>query len=66
MIKLALLPGVDTIIIKKNSDSKDFITTPDSFIIRKDVLISIIFGLLNEKIISEKILEGLLEDYNSA
>jgi hypothetical protein len=65
MIRLALLPGVDTVIIKKDSDAKDFITTPDSFIVRKDVLVSIIFGLLKQEILNEKVLEGLLEDYNS-
>jgi hypothetical protein len=65
MIRLTLLPGVDTVIIKKDSGAKDFITTPDSFIVRKDILMNIILGLLKQEIINEKVLEGLLEDYNS-
>ena len=64
-ISIMLLPKVNTFVIKKDSDSRVFITTPDSFIVRYDVFLNILLSMLKQGLIDEQVLSGLLEDYST-
>jgi hypothetical protein len=64
-LSVIFLSGTDTFVIKKTSETKMFITTPDSFIIGKDGFIFLIDFMVKNKFISPKTLEGILEEINT-
>jgi hypothetical protein len=59
------LPEVRALVIKKDTDSRLFITTPDSIIISSDVYIFILRSLVAKGLLDYHILEGILEELNS-
>ena len=61
-----LLPGVNAIVIRKGTDSRLFLTTPDSFIIKREVLIQLVRVLVMNGLIEHEILEGILEEVHLA
>jgi hypothetical protein len=56
---------MNTIVIKQSGDKKFFIATSDSIVIDIFGLSSILKFLLMSKMMSPRVLEGILEEYNS-
>lgn len=56
---------MNTIVIKQSGDMKFFVSTNDSIVIDIFGLSSILKFLLFSKMLSPKVLEGILEEYNS-
>jgi len=64
-ISITALPGTDTLVIRKNSDSRVFILTDDSIIIGKDTLVVLLKYMMINNMINYKIIEGLLEEVHT-
>jgi hypothetical protein len=64
-ISVTLLPGTETLVIRKDSDSRVFILTSDSIIISKNTLIVILKYMMEHDMINHKTLEGLLEEFHT-
>jgi hypothetical protein len=64
-ISITLLPGTDTLVIRKGEDSRVFILTNDSIIISKDTLVVLLKYMMKNNLINPKILEGLLEEVHT-
>ena len=65
MIKILKLKGLNAISIKKEKEDKMFISTNNSFIISIPSFATLIRYLVFNKIMSPKVLEGILEEYYS-
>ena len=67
MEKLSVLTlgGSNTLVIKKGSDSRFFITTPDSIIIGKEGFITLLNFLVTNDFIHQNTLRGILEQANT-
>jgi hypothetical protein len=61
-ISVISLPGTNTLIIRKDENSRVFILTNDSIIISKDTLVVLLKYMLINNLINHKIFEGLLEE----
>lgn len=61
-ISVTLLPNTDTLVVRKNSESRVFILTDDSIIISKDTLVILLKYMMKNNLINPKIIEGLLEE----
>jgi len=55
------LGGADTLVIRKNQNSRFFITTSDSIIIGRDSFITLLNFLVSNGFIHPKVLHGILE-----
>lgn len=64
-ISIMVLPGTDTIVVRKDPNSRVFILTNDSIIINKDTLVILLKYMMNTNILSHKIFEGLLEEIHT-
>lgn len=64
-ISISALPGTDTLVIRKDKDSRVFILTDDSIIISKSTLIVLLKYMMKNNIINHKTLEGLLEELHT-
>jgi hypothetical protein len=64
-ISVTILPGTDTLVIRKDSSSRVFILTDDSIIISRDTLVVLLKYMLTNEIINHKIMEGLLEELHT-
>lgn len=64
-ISITALSGTDTLIIRKNADSRVFILTDDSIIISKDTLVVLLKYMMINNLINPKVLEGLLEEVHT-
>jgi len=64
-ISVTLLPGTDTLVIRKDENSRVFILTNDSIIISKDTLVVLLKYMMQNDLINHKILEGLLEELHT-
>jgi hypothetical protein len=64
-IKVLALSGSDTLVIRKVGESKFFITTPDSIIIGRDGFVTLLNFLVSNNFINHKVLEGIIEQYNT-
>lgn len=56
---------MNTIVIKQTGDKRFFVATPDSIVIDIFGLSSILKFLLVSKMLSPKVLEGILEEFRS-
>lgn len=56
---------MNTIVIKQSGDKKFFVATPDSIVIDIFGLSSILKFLLFSKMLSKRVLEGVLEEFDS-
>lgn len=60
------IPSTTILVIKKSGeDNKFFITTSDSIIISKEGLVTLVNYLLKNGYIDERVIKGLLEEYNT-
>lgn len=64
-ISITVLPGTDTLVIRKNATSRVFILTDDSIIISRDTLVVLLKYMVMNDLINHKILEGLLEELHT-
>ena len=64
-ISVTVLPGTNTLVIRKDEDSRVFILTNDSIIISKDTLVVLLKYMLMNNLINHKIFEGLLEEIHT-
>ncbi len=62
-VSITLLPGTETLVIRKNSDSRVFILTADSIIISRNTLIVLLKYMMEHNMINHKTVEGLLEEF---
>lgn len=53
-VSVLLLRGTNTIVIRKEPDSNVFLTTPDSFILSKEILLQIVDRLCELEIIKQE------------
>jgi hypothetical protein len=59
------LGGANTLVIRKTTDSRFFITTDDSIIISRDALITLLNFLVSNGFLHPKVLHGILEQTNT-
>ena len=64
-LQILSLAGTNTLVIRKSSDSRLFITTPDSIIIGLDGLAFLVNYIVKHEILSPVVLMGILEEYNT-
>jgi hypothetical protein len=64
-VSINLLNGTDTLVIKKHPDSRVFISTNDSIILGRGTLIQLLYSLVKNGIISEKVLQGIIEEIHT-
>lgn len=64
-LRVIKLPHMNTLVIKQSGDKRFFVATSDSIVIDIFGLSSILKFLLISGILSPKVLEGILEEYNS-
>lgn len=64
-ITINLLPGTETLVIRKDSNSRVFILTDDSIIISKSTLVVLLKHMMEHNIINHKTIEGLLEELHT-
>lgn len=64
-LRVFKIPHMNVIVIKQTGGSNFFVSTKDSIVIDIFGLSSILKFLLFSKMISPKVLEGILEEYNS-
>lgn len=64
-VSITLLPGTETLVIRKNSDSRVFILTVDSIIISRNTLIVLLKYMMEHNMINHKTVEGLLEEFHT-
>lgn len=64
-LKIIPLAGSDTLVIRKEKDSRFFITTSDSIVISRDALVMLLNFLVKNEYIHAKTLEGILEEVNT-
>jgi len=64
-IYISLLPGTETVVIRKNNESRVFILTNDSIIISKDTLMILFMYMMKHNLINHKTIEGLLEELHT-
>lgn len=64
-LRVFKIPHMDTIVIKQTGGNAFFVSTQDSIVLHMFGLTSILKFLLFSRIMSPKVLEGLLEEYNS-
>lgn len=62
-VMITRLNDLNTLVIKKSNDSNFFISTKNSFIISIPNLAYLIKYLLFSKLLSPKVLEGILSEY---
>jgi len=62
-IKVTKIPNLNTIVIKQEDGRDFFITSSDSIVISVSSFIFILHFLIMNGYISQKTLEGILEDY---
>lgn len=63
-IDITYLPRVNCFIIRKHG--KAFLTTKDAVIFDREMFIQMLHAMVKNGQIDYKILEGILEDYNTA
>lgn len=64
-ISVTLLPGTETLVIRKDEGSRVFILTNDSIIISKDTLVVLLKYMMQNNLINHKVFEGLLEELHT-
>ena len=64
-LKVTKIPNLNTIVIKQEEGRDFFITSSDSIVISVSSLIFIIHFLVMNGYISQKTIEGILEEYYS-
>ena len=64
-LSVLTLGGSNTLVIRKSSGSRFFITTPDSIIIGKDGFIIMLNFLVTNGFIHQNTLRGILEQANT-
>lgn len=64
-ITIGYLPDSDVLVFRKIPESKVFLNTGDSIILSRATFIVLINYLVSKNIISPKVLEGILEEYNT-
>jgi len=64
-LKIIPLAGSDTLVIRKEKNSRFFITTSDSIVIGREALVMLINFLVKNEFIHVKTLEGILEEANT-
>ena len=64
-IKVSKIEGLNTIILKQSDNKSFFIASPTAIVISIQSLSFILKSLLDLEILSPKVLEGILEEYNS-
>jgi len=64
-ISITLLPGTETLVIKKAIDSRVFILTTDSIIMSRNTLIVILKYMMEHDMINHKTIEGLIEEFHT-
>jgi hypothetical protein len=64
-LKITRLPKLNLLVIKQTDEKGFFISTPNSIIISVSSLAFILKFLVTNDIMSFKVLEGILEEYNS-
>lgn len=62
-VQITRLNDLNTLVIKKSKDSNFFISSKNSFIISIPNLAYVIKFLLFTKLLSPKVIEGILEEY---
>lgn len=63
-VSILPLAGSDTVVIRKYDDVT-FLTTSDSIVISVSLLVRIVNFLVRNNIISHKLIEGILEEFNT-
>lgn len=64
-LQVTKIPHMNIIVIKQLGDKKFFVSTSDSIVIDIFGLSSILKFLLFSGMLSKRVLEGILEEYNS-
>ena len=64
-LEINKLEGINVIVIKRTQGDEFFMTSPDSIIIGLSEFATLLNYLVKSDIVSTKILEGILEEYNS-
>jgi hypothetical protein len=62
-LKVTKIPNLNTIVIRQEEDRDFFITSSDSIVISVSSLMFILHFLVMNGYISQKTLEGILEEY---
>ncbi len=62
VVKILQLSGMDAIVIQKDDSSNVFITTPNSIIIGSRTVVLLVNYLVKNKMVSPKVLAGILEE----
>ena len=64
-IEIQYLPGVNTLIIKKEANDRFFSSNSTTLVINLQSLSYLISVLVKKNILNPKVLEGILEEYYS-
>lgn len=64
-LRVMKIPHMNTIVIKQSGDKRFFVSTQDSIVIDLFGLSSILKFLLFSGMMSKRVLEGILEEYDS-
>lgn len=64
-VSITLLPGTETLVIRKDSESRVFILTDDSIIISRNTLVVLLKYMMEHNMINHKAIEGLLEEFHT-
>jgi hypothetical protein len=65
-LKMSKIAKLNTLVIKQDVERAFFIASPTSIVLSIGTLAFIIKFLLDHDLVSPKVLEGILEEYNSS
>lgn len=65
-LRISRIPKLNTIVIRQDQERTFFIASPSSIVLGIDTFSFILKFLVENGYISHKILEGILEEYNSS
>jgi len=65
LLKVSKIPKLNTIVVKQDKERAFFIASPTSLVISVDTLAFLLKFLIDNGYVSHKVLEGVLEEYNT-
>ena len=65
-LSLSKIPNLNTIVMKQDVERAFFIASPTAIVIGVDGLATLLLSLIENDILSYKVLEGILEEYHSS
>lgn len=66
LLRVSRIPKLNTIVIRQDLGRGFFISSPSSIVIGIDTLAFILKFLIDNEYMSPKVLEGILEEYNTS